>query len=212
MIRRVRESLLLSGLSWLVCFVFLLSVFVNCTPQASGKSYLVVRAIDGDTVELSGGAKLRYIGIDTPEKGEPFYKEAKTYNRQLVEGKRVKIEYDVQEKDRYGRLLGYVYVDDYFVNAEMIKEGLAFLYTYPPNVRYSDYFVKLQKSAREEGKGVWTTAVVPEEYYLAVRGSKRFHRPECRSIRDTKPEDLLEFRGRDEALDKGFSACRNCKP
>ena len=97
----------------------------HCTPRVTEEFYLVTKVIDGDTVELSSGEKLRYIGIDTPEKKEPFYSEAKNYNRRLLEGKKIKIELDVQENDKYGRLLGYVYVDGIFVNAEMLKAGLA---------------------------------------------------------------------------------------
>jgi micrococcal nuclease len=175
-------------------------------------TYLVVKVLDGDTVELAGGEKLRYIGIDTPEKSDPFYQEAKDFNRKLVEGKRLKIEFDVQKKDKYGRLLGYVYVSDTFVNAELLRAGLAVLYTYPPNVKYVDYFIELQKEARQHKKGLWSQIKDREEFYLAVKGSKRFHRPDCSSIEETQPQKLLKFKSRDEALDQGFSACRRCKP
>jgi micrococcal nuclease len=187
-------------------------ILLACTQAVTDDSYLVTKILDGDTVQFSGGERVRYIGIDTPEKGEPFSEEAKELNQKLVLGKRIKIEFDVQERDKYGRLLGYVYVDNIFVNAELIKAGLAVLYTYPPNVKHSDYFAKLQKQARDKKAGIWSEEVELEDYYLAVKGSKRFHRPDCNSIRDTKPGKLLEFKSREEALDKGFSPCRRCKP
>lgn len=199
----------------LALFVFLACLcpsFLGCTPRVTEDLYLVAKVIDGDTVELSTGEKLRYIGIDTPEKKEPFYSEAKNYNRRLVEGKRIKIEFDVQKKDKYGRLLGYVYVDGLFVNVEMLKAGLAVLYTYPPNVKYADYFTLIQKKARQERVGVWSEEKELEEFYLVVKGSKRFHRPDCRSLARSKEKDLIRLDSREEALDKGFSACRHCKP
>ncbi len=185
---------------------------LSCTPRVADDNYLVVRVLDGDTIELANGEKLRYIGIDTPEKSDPYYEEAKEFNRKLVEGRRIRIEFDVQKRDKYDRLLGYVYVSDTFVNAELLKEGLAVLYTYPPNVKYVDYFTEVQKEARQHKRGFWSQIKDQEESYLAVKGSKRFHRPDCRAIKDTPPQKLLKFNSRDQALDKGYSPCRRCKP
>ncbi len=139
----------------------------------SGKMFLpkegyVAEVVDGDTIKLKSGESVRYIGIDTPEtrkkEGEkwiyqpqPFAEEAKQLNRKLVENKKVRLEYDVEKKDKYRRLLCYVFVEDIFVNAKLIEEGLAFLYTYPPNVKYVDKLVELQKNARLEEKGIWKT-------------------------------------------------------
>ena len=122
---------------------------------------LVTRVIDGDTIEIEGGATVRYIGIDTPETVHPekpveyFGKEATEKNREFVEEKRVYLEKDVQDKDKYGRLLRYVWVDDVMVNAELVRLGYAYSYTYPPNVKYQKYFLQLEKEAREEGRGLW---------------------------------------------------------
>ena len=197
----------------LLTFLLLLTLnLFSCAPRITEEIYLVIKVIDGDTVELASGEKLRYIGIDTPEKDDPFYQEAKDFNRQLVQGKKIKLEFDVQEKDKYGRLLGYVYAGDTFVNAELLKVGLAVLYTYPPNVKYVDYFTEIQKEARHEKRGIWSQIRESLDYYVAVKGSKRFHRPDCRSVRSAKPEKLLKFKTRDQALDKGYSACRSCKP
>ena len=122
--------------------------------------------IDGDTVRLENGEILRYVGIDTPElerkigngwvyNPSPFALEAKEYNRRLVEGKYVRVEFDVEKRDAYGRLLGYVFVGKTFINAKLLEEGVAVLYTRPPNVKYVDLFVKLQRKARKEKKGLW---------------------------------------------------------
>ena len=124
----------------------------------------VVRVVDGDTilVQLADRVeKVRYIGVDSPEihhpvKGEePGGRAAATVNRGLVEGRRVRLELDVRTRDRWGRLLAYVWVGDTMINAELIRLGYAHVMTVPPNVRYQELFVKLQREAREAGRGLW---------------------------------------------------------
>jgi micrococcal nuclease len=124
----------------------------------------VAHVVDGDTidVELNGRTvRVRYIGVNTPEtthptKGqEPCGPEAAEANRTLVEGQTVRLELDVQQRDRYQRLLAYVYVSDVMVNAELVRQGYAQMATYPPNVRYADHFRQLQQDARAAGAGCW---------------------------------------------------------
>jgi len=124
----------------------------------------VVRVVDGDTIHVrltDRVEKIRYIGVNTPEihhpsKGEePGGREAAEVNRGLVGGRRVRLELDVQTRDRYGRLLAYVWVGDTMVNAELVRRGYAQAMTVPPNVRYQDLFVKLQRQARDAHRGLW---------------------------------------------------------
>jgi micrococcal nuclease len=124
----------------------------------------VVRVVDGDTIHVRIDAhveKVRYIGVNTPEvhhprKGEePGGREAAEVNRRLIEGKTVRLELDVRERDRYGRLLAYVWVGDVMINAELVRLGYAQVMTVPPNVRYQQLFLKLQREAREAGRGLW---------------------------------------------------------
>ena len=101
---------------------------------------------------------MRYIGIDTPEvhpEMEAFGLEAWQANRELVEGKIVHLEPDVCEVDKYGRLLRYVYVDDIFVNAELVRQGLAYAQAYPPDTKHQDYLEKLEQEAKQAGRGIW---------------------------------------------------------
>ena len=128
---------------------------------------IVDRVVDGDTIKVRIGDKVetvRYIGVDTPEtvhptRGiEPYGIEASNFNKKLVEGKTVRLEFDVERRDQYGRLLAYVYVDTLFVNAELLRQGYAQLMTIPPNVRYVDLFVRLQGEAREAKRGLWGLA------------------------------------------------------
>ena len=119
---------------------------------------MVTRVIDGDTVVIDTGQRVRYIGIDTPEvypQPEAGGMEAWQANRQLVEGKKVRLERDVSETDKYGRLLRYVYVDDVFVNAELVRLGLAEAKAYPPDIKYQDYLEEMEAEARAAGRGMW---------------------------------------------------------
>ena len=131
----------------------------------------VRRVIDGDTIEHADGRLVRYIGIDTPEARrkvgdrwvtdpKPFAKAATAANRRLVAGKVVRLEYDVQTHDRYGRLLAYVYVStgpggEVMVNAQLLREGYAQLLTIPPNVRHVESLRQIAEEARRQRRGLW---------------------------------------------------------
>jgi micrococcal nuclease len=118
----------------------------------------VVQVIDGDTITIEGGYRVRYIGIDTPEvhpNREAFGLEAWQANRKLVEGKKVRLERDVSETDRYGRLLRYIWADETLVNAELVRQGLARAKAYPPDTKYQDYLEQMETEAREAGRGMW---------------------------------------------------------
>ena len=121
----------------------------------------VTRVIDGDTIEIEGGQKVRYIGIDTPETVDPrslpqcFGKEAASKNRELVEGKNISIEKDVSETDKYGRLLRYIYLNDIFINDYLVREGYAYASSYPPDVKYQNQLKQAQLEAQEQNRGLW---------------------------------------------------------
>ena len=127
-----------------------------------GVAVHVSRVIDGDTIELAGGEHLRYLGIDTPEEVDPrkpvqcFATEAAERNKELVEGKDVVFYKDVSERDRYGRLLGFVYLPDgTFVNRMLVSEGYAFSYAYPPDVSMARAVRSAEESARKLRLGLW---------------------------------------------------------
>lgn len=118
--------------------------------------------IDGDTIVIEGDERVRYIGIDTPElassriAGEYLAEEAKAFNRKMVEGKRIVLEFDHQKMDRYGRLLAYVYVGQTMVNEELVREGFARERAYPPNLKYQRKFESIEKDARNRKRGIWS--------------------------------------------------------
>ncbi|MGQ9476646.1 MAG: thermonuclease family protein [Actinomycetota bacterium] len=123
-----------------------------------GRSFeeaVVSQVIDGDTVVLSDGRTVRYLGIDTPEAEEPFYQEAQERNRQLVLGKTVTLQKGLRDVDQYGRILRYVYADGYFVNAELVAEGYASAYIFDPDDWYSPVLVQLEQYAKMCKIGMW---------------------------------------------------------
>lgn len=133
----------------------------SATEQENQESVLVTRVIDGDTIEIESGTRIRYIGIDTPEPGECFGNEATEANSRLAAGKRVLLETDIQTHDRYGRLLAYVWLGDTLINEELVRQGIATVTTYAPNVKYTDRFLEAQKEAREKKLGLWSDNPCP---------------------------------------------------
>lgn len=130
----------------------------------AGDDTTVESVTDGDTIRVAGGVRVRLIGIDTPETVDPrtsvqcFGPEASARMKAtLPPGTRIRLVYDVERLDRYGRTLAYVYRarDGEFVNAAMVRDGYASAYTVPPNVAHADEFVALQREAREGNRGLW---------------------------------------------------------
>ncbi len=172
---------------------------------AEGVEVRIARAIDGDTVELDDGRRVRYIGVNTPERDQPFYEAATDANRRLVEGQAAWLVLDVQPTDRYGRTLAYVWLGDTFVNWELVRQGYATVYTEPPNVRYSEVLLAAQRAAREAERGLWAPADAPLKiqkiYYDAPGDDAQNPNGEWVEIRNvgTDAVNLGGFRLKDEA-------------
>jgi micrococcal nuclease len=143
-------------------------------PPDSAETFRVKEVVDGDTIVLEDGTKVRYIGLNTPERDRPFYEEATEANRKLVENQEVRLEFDTVEIDRYGRALAYVFVKDStggsaeltveaspqgetFVNLELLRQGYANAFTVPPNVKHEELFREAEQEAREAERGLWAT-------------------------------------------------------
>jgi micrococcal nuclease len=129
--------------------------------SAYGQNFIVKKVIDGDTLLLTNGEYVRLIGVDTPETKHPekpveyFGEEAYRFTKRMVEEKEVRLEYDQTRRDKYGRLLAYVYlVDGTFLNAEIIKQGYGFAYTKYP-FKYLEGFRRHEREAREKKRGLW---------------------------------------------------------
>jgi micrococcal nuclease len=124
----------------------------------------VIRVVDGDTIEAQIGDQVedvRYIGVDTPETVKPdtpvqcFGEQASAFNHRLVEHRSVRLVFDVERRDIYGRLLAYVYRGPLFVNASLVRRGLARSLTIPPNDRFAPLFQRLEMQAARAGRGLW---------------------------------------------------------
>lgn len=192
--------------------------------------FLVVRVIDGDTIELASGDRVRYIGVNTPETVHPnkavecFGQEASSYNKQLIEGKWVRLEKDISDQDKYGRSLRYVYLNDQLVNLALVENGYAEVVTYPPDVKFADDFLAAQTEARNEGRGLWSACgpqvlTVPDNDLCIIKGNislsgeKIFHVPSCDYYNQTVISiDKGErwFCSEAEALSAGWRKAQNC--
>lgn len=142
--------------------------------QFNLKEVSVARVVDGDTIELTDGSKVRIIGVNTPEsttKQEPYGEEASNYTKSQLTGKTIYLEKDVSETDKYGRLLRYIWLDvpkeisdseirAKMFNANLLLNGYAQVSTYPPDVKYQEYFTKFNAEARNANKGLWAISSV----------------------------------------------------
>lgn len=116
----------------------------------------VTRIIDGDTIELESGKRVRLICMDTPEMGEKYYSQAAKYLSNLILNKEVLLKKDVSEYDKYGRLVRYIYIDDIFVNEEMVNSGWAVAYPYFPDTQLCPEIEKAEKLAKKNELGIWS--------------------------------------------------------
>jgi micrococcal nuclease len=177
--------------------------------------FTVTAVLDGDTVEITGGDKIRLLSIDCPERGDLYYDSATAYLAGLIMGKTIEVDYSHRRRDGYGRILGYIYLDSVFVNAAILEQGLGHIYLFDDNIGDKDKIELLldaQNRAMTSGRGVWSMPRQPEPYYLAKKGSFRFHRPHCASVKNADWNELIRFDSREQAFRDGYSPCRNCRP
>lgn len=181
-----------------------------------------VTVIDGDTIVLDGNEIVRLIGIDTPETKDPrklvqyYGRGAYEFTKRLVEGKKVRLAYDLNKKDKYGRTLAYVYLEDgTFLNAEVIKQGYGFAYRYFL-FKYFDEFKQYEAEARENGIGLWSEgegkeSQVPRKNENSVvyitRTGKKYHIEGCNYLKGSKIPISLE-----DACKRGYAPCSRCDP
>lgn len=199
----------------------------------------VTKVVDGDTihVELENGneEKVRFIGVDAPEsttRVEPYGKEAAGYTKSKLLNKDVWLELDVQERDKYGRLLAYIWfspptkesneeIRAKMFNAVLLLEGYAQVMTVPPNVKYAEYFREYQQEAMEKSVGFWGLEIKEEtpgsfkeasDSYIGNKNSKKFHFPDCQWAEKIAPGNRVYFKSREEAIKAGYEPCKVCKP
>jgi micrococcal nuclease len=181
-----------------------------------------IEVIDGDTIVLDGSERVRLIGVDTPETKDPrkpiqyFGREAYEFTKRLVEGLKVRLGYDLNKKDKYGRTLAYVYLEDgTFLNAEIIKQGYGFAYRHFL-FKYYDDFKRYEKEAQEKGIGLWSNVEGMEPVVAnkdenptvyITRTGKKYHRKGCSALKSSKIPITLK-----EAYERGYTPCSLCDP
>jgi micrococcal nuclease len=156
-----------------ILFIIIIAIINAAFLNPEGKKdkytyYKVKKVVDGDTFWIDDGSqkglKIRLIGVDAPESKNSRTKEIASFGREasdfltsLIAGRKVRLEYDAGQLDKYGRTLAYAYLEDgTFVNATLVKNGYATVMTIPPNVKYADTFLKLERKARNHKKGLWS--------------------------------------------------------
>jgi micrococcal nuclease len=203
----------------------------------------VVRVVDGDTAVFSVGGrqeKVRFIGVDTPEsttQHEPYGEEASNYTKRVLEpGRRVYLETDAELRDRYGRMLAYVWLEaptdrgdaslrEKQFNARLLLHGYAQQMTIQPNSKYADSYTVYAREAREQNRGLWalplgsSSSVAPSKpaastsgRYIGSQRSNKFHTRDCQWGKQIASYNLVVFQTRAEAERAGYVPCRVCRP
>lgn len=184
---------------------------------------VAVSAHDGDTITLEDGRRLRYIGVDAPEMAgraseadEPGAVEARDRNRQLVVGRRLRLEFEQEREDRFGRLLAYVWIQDasgkdLMVNEVLLREGMGSVFPYSRMKRYTEVFTRAQNAARRARVGIWKEPWIGTAEYYVAYNKERFHSADCTDILNANKSKEIRFATLDEALDSGRSWCRKCR-
>ena len=206
---RIRSSIIVSGILFLLLCA---GGYAECS------GLFEVRWVDdGDTIVLTDGRRIRYIGINAPEveseysKAEPFGDEARGFNRELVYLKKVLLEFDIEKYDQYGRLLAYVFLPDgTFINNAIITAGYAYCLPTKPNLKYEELFLKSQQNAMLSNKGIWQNLNDNPEEYIGNSRSKRFHRKSCPFAGKIDKNSIKIYKGKRDAHRDGYAPCKKC--
>ena len=226
----------------LAMLMALLFTVTGCGDSSSDYIQVTVtRVVDGDTIHVNMNGQdetVRLIGVDTPETVkpnspvEPYGREASAFTKSRLTGKTVYLEMDVEERDKYKRLLAYVWLEppsevnnaeiqSKMFNAKLLLDGYGQLLTIPPNVKYSDYFTQYQKEARENNRGLWgdisketeqNDVSAAEAAYIGNKNTHKFHVPNCRSVGEMNEENMVYFKLKEEAINGNYQPCGICKP
>ena len=203
---------------------FTICLLLLWAPFSHAQSLTCTRVLDGNSIILNNGEAVSLIGVDTPDKKHPkqpveyFAEEAFAFTEKMVAGKKVRLEYDIRERDQSGRRLAYVYLEDgTLLNAEIIKGGYGRTDTKFP-FKYREQFSHYEKEAREDKRGLWAKKPPKKEkeytreYYMGSKFSTIYHLPHCALIRKVNPLDRKMFNSVKDAVTAGYVPCKICKP
>jgi endonuclease YncB( thermonuclease family) len=195
-----------------------LTFFLLTAACSSAQAWYTVKWVnDGDTIVLTNGWRVRYIGIDAPEidhenqKAQPYGYKAKSFNKKLVLSQKIGLEFDEERHDRYGRMLAYVFaVDGCFLNLRMLENGLAFYLYRRPNVKYDKHLLKAQQEAMKSQKGLWQNWKKRKGRYIGNQNSRRFHLTTCPLAKNIKRKNRIIFSTKWDAFYAGYAPAKNC--
>jgi len=198
-----------------VCLLF----FLFRQPCSADTWNQVKWVVDGDTVVLDDGQRVRYIGINAPElahddhNAEPYGEEAKRFNALLVNRKKVRLEFDKERFDQYKRLLAYIFLKNgAFVNAEILSNGYAYFLRYRPNLKYDSILLQSQRSAMSAKKGIWQNWKENKSTVVGNKRSRRFHLLTCPYGKQIKPRNRIVFQKKWNAYWEGHAPAKRCMP
>jgi len=199
-----------------VWFIFI--ILFAAAGYASAQTWHTVKWVnDGDTIVLTNGKRVRYIGINSPEidhdkqRAQPYGYAAKTFNRQMVLNRNIRLEFDRERHDRYGRVLAYIFLPDgIFLNEYMLQEGYAFFLFHKPNLKYNQRLLNAQQEAMKAGKGLWNNWSEPRKRYVGNRNSRRFHMASCPHARKIKQSNRTHFSTKWDAFKEGYAPAGGC--
>lgn len=202
-------------------FLLVLLILTFSLGPVNAESWVTSKWVaDGDTIILHDGRHVRYIGIDTPEidhkhhRSQPMADEALSMNRELIDGWQLRLVYDREKTDRYGRTLAYVYRrDGLFVNAELLKQGYAHVLYRFPNVSKAKILLSAQRDAMVSGKGIWQGVKKKQPHphgYLGNRRSRRFHAHDCPSGNNISKKNRIWLKNRWAAFWAGYAPASAC--
>lgn len=204
---------------WVV-LAAVVAVAVTVTAAVGGADRFQVKWVaDGDTVLLTDGRWIRYLGINTPEvatkdhRGEPLGGAARSRNRSLINGLPVQLEFDRARQDRYGRTLAYVTNSrGQMINELLVAEGLAYCLWLTPNDRYTGRLLKAQRQAIAARRGLWALPRSHTGPVTANRRSRRFHHPDCPMAKRISSKNRQPFPSIEAAFNAGYAPAKECLP
>jgi len=191
-----------------------------CVSSASGESIRVRFVFDGDTIFLENGETVRYIGIDAPEidhnthEGEYMADAARNFNKKCLADTHAVLERDRDVRDRYGRLLGYIFLTTGpMVNELLVAKGLAVVSTQPPNTKYQSRLLRAQRQAMKARAGIWRRLPEKEQRrYVGNKRSYRFHTTHCPFGKRISKMNRIPLNSLQDAFWRGYSPCKTCQP
>ncbi len=201
------------------CSAFLIFFIIFATAgSGTAQPWHTVKWVnDGDTIVLTDGKRVRYIGINTPEidhhnhQAQPFGYEARAFNKKMVLNRKIRLEFDQEGHDRYGRLLAYIFLPDgTFLNENLLQMGYAYLLFKKPNLKYNQRLLKAQQDAMKAGRGLWNNWNERKRRYVGNLNSRRFHLDSCFNAEKIKRQNRIHFSTRWEAFTAGYAPAGGC--